>query len=106
MSAATLPDWDQLAEGAPTLTATMRRYLEQVGCVLRPASVAAAGVALRTFALFLAESIRTSPRSRSSNGRIWRTTNAGCSTAAPGSGRPPRRPGVCASVRCGCSSSG
>jgi site-specific recombinase XerD len=55
MSAASLPDWDELANKAPTLVATMRRYLEQVGCVLRPASVSAAGVALRTFALFLAE---------------------------------------------------
>jgi integrase len=37
------------------MTATMRAYLEQIGCVLRPASVTAADVALRTFAAFLAE---------------------------------------------------
>src|SRR5215213_7434722 len=34
----------------------MRRYLEQIGCVLRPGSVGAADLALRCFAAFLIES--------------------------------------------------
>ncbi len=50
-----LPGWQQLAAGAPTMAATMRAYLDQIGCVLRPASVAATDVGLRTFAAFLAE---------------------------------------------------
>jgi integrase len=50
-----LPRWEQLAVGAPTLTATMRAYLDQIGCVLRPSSVTATDTALRTFAAFLAE---------------------------------------------------
>jgi hypothetical protein len=33
----------------------MRRYLEQVACVLRPGSVGGADLALRSFAAFLAE---------------------------------------------------
>lgn len=45
--------WRTLAAAAPTMTATMRRYLEQVGCVLRPASVAATDGALRSFAVFI-----------------------------------------------------
>jgi site-specific recombinase XerD len=55
VSGTTLPGWDELATGAPTLTATMRRYLDQIGCVLRPASVRATDVALRTFASFLTQ---------------------------------------------------
>jgi integrase len=50
-----LPTWETLAEPVPVMTATMRRYLEQIDCVLRPASVQAADVALRTFATFIVE---------------------------------------------------
>jgi len=39
----------------PQITATMRRYLTQIGCVLRPGSVGGADLALRAFAGFLAE---------------------------------------------------
>jgi len=31
-----LPTWEQLATRAPDLVATMRRYLQQIGAVLRP----------------------------------------------------------------------
>jgi site-specific recombinase XerD len=49
-----LPAWDQLAARAPGVTEPMRRYLEQIACVLRPRSVVNADVALRCFAAFLA----------------------------------------------------
>jgi site-specific recombinase XerD len=52
---ALLPDWEQLAEAIPQITVPMRRYLEQVACVLRPGSVGGADLALRSFAAFLAE---------------------------------------------------
>ena len=35
---ALLPDWPQLAEVIPHVTIPMRRYLEQIACVLRPGS--------------------------------------------------------------------
>jgi site-specific recombinase XerD len=49
-----LPAWDQLAAKIPGVTEPMRRYLEQIACVLRPRSVENADVALRCFATFLA----------------------------------------------------
>jgi len=52
---ALLPDWAQLEQVIPQITAPMRRYLEQVACVLRPGSVSGADLALRSFAAFLAE---------------------------------------------------
>ena len=50
-----LPAWEQLAGTVPEITAPMRRYLEQIACVLRPGSVSGADLALRSFAAFLAE---------------------------------------------------
>jgi site-specific recombinase XerD len=50
-----LPAWDQLAARVPAVTEPMRRYLEQIACVLRPRSVVNADQALRCFAAFLAE---------------------------------------------------
>jgi site-specific recombinase XerD len=50
-----LPTWEQLAVSHAELVATMRRYLEQIACVLRPGSVAGADLALRSFAAFLVE---------------------------------------------------
>jgi site-specific recombinase XerD len=50
-----LPDWDQLAAAAPDMAATMRRYLDQLTCVLRPRSVGNADKALRSLAAFLAQ---------------------------------------------------
>lgn len=46
-------DWPQIAAVAPVLAATMLRYLDQLAVSLRPASVTAAGQALRTFAGYL-----------------------------------------------------
>jgi hypothetical protein len=52
---ALLPRWEQLEETIPAVTSPMRRYLTQIGCVLRPGSVSGADLALRAFAAFLAE---------------------------------------------------
>jgi len=49
-----LPRWDDLEAAVPQVAATMRRYLAQIGCVLRPGSVGGADLALRCFAAFLA----------------------------------------------------
>jgi site-specific recombinase XerD len=50
-----LPTWDRLAVTLPLVVASMRRYLEQVECVLRQGSVRNTDMALRSFAAFLAE---------------------------------------------------
>lgn len=50
-----LPGWAELEPVIPQVTATMRRYLAQIGCVLRPGSVSGADLALRSFAAFLTE---------------------------------------------------
>jgi hypothetical protein len=50
-----LPGWADLEPALPQIAATMRRYLAQIGCVLRPGSVGGADLALRCFAAFLAE---------------------------------------------------
>ena len=51
---APLPSWEQLGT-APAVVSAMRRYLEQVACVLWPRSAGSTGQALRCFAAFLAE---------------------------------------------------
>ncbi|MGB4916299.1 MAG: tyrosine-type recombinase/integrase [Propionicimonas sp.] len=48
-----LPTWEDLACTHPLVVATMRTYLTQIGCVLRPRSVANADIALRSLAAFL-----------------------------------------------------
>ncbi len=53
--AAPLPTWDELEPSLPLIVETMRRYLDQIGCVLRPGSVVNTDQALRAFAGFLAE---------------------------------------------------
>jgi site-specific recombinase XerD len=50
-----LPTWEQLAV-RPQLVDTMRRYLVQIACVLRPGSVTGTDLALRSFASFLVDS--------------------------------------------------
>jgi site-specific recombinase XerD len=50
-----LPGWEQLDATVPDLTAPMRRYLQQLDCILRPGSVSGADLALRSFAAFLTE---------------------------------------------------
>jgi site-specific recombinase XerD len=52
---ARLPDWNRLAADLPEVVATMRRYLDQLTCVLRPGSVSGADLALRSLAAFLVE---------------------------------------------------
>jgi site-specific recombinase XerD len=52
-----LPAWADLEPAVPQIAATMRRYLIQIGCVLRPGSVGGADLALRAFAGFLAETV-------------------------------------------------
>jgi len=46
-------DWPTIAEDAPTLAATMLRYLDQLALSLRPASVKRAETMLRHFACYL-----------------------------------------------------
>jgi site-specific recombinase XerD len=52
---ASLPTWTELEPMVPALVATMRRYLQQIACVLRPGSVGGADLALRSFAGFLVQ---------------------------------------------------
>jgi integrase len=52
---AELPGWAELEAAVPQVAATMRRYLTQISCILRPGSVSGAGLALRSFAAFLAQ---------------------------------------------------
>jgi hypothetical protein len=52
-----LPGWAELEPAVPQIAATMRRYLAQIGCILRPGSVGGAGLALRCFAAFLARTL-------------------------------------------------
>jgi hypothetical protein len=47
--------WDELEPGRPVMVDTMRRFVVQIGCTLRPGSVRGADLALRSFATFLAE---------------------------------------------------
>jgi integrase len=44
------PTWDEIEATAPQMVATMRRYLDDLGGLLKPASVRAAEVVLRHFA--------------------------------------------------------
>ncbi|RSM57984.1 hypothetical protein DMB66_31270 [Actinoplanes sp. ATCC 53533] len=50
-----LPAWDTLAAEIPDMVTPMRRYLDQLACILRPGSVSGADLALRSLAGFLVE---------------------------------------------------
>jgi site-specific recombinase XerD len=50
-----LPSWDELAVERPVMVVTMRAYLSQIACTLRPGSVGGADLALRSFTAFLGE---------------------------------------------------
>jgi len=50
-----LPCWDDLAGERAVLVDTMRRYLTQIACTLRPGSVKGSDLGLRCFAAFLAQ---------------------------------------------------
>jgi site-specific recombinase XerD len=52
---APLPAWPELDAVVPGVVAAMRRYLEQIACVLRPGSVTGTDLALRSFAAFLVD---------------------------------------------------
>jgi len=54
-----LASWADLEPAVPQMVDTMRRYLTQIGCVLRPGSVVNADIALRCFAGFL---VQTAPQ--------------------------------------------
>jgi hypothetical protein len=70
-----LPDWDHLAATAPDVVATMRRYLDQLACVLRPGSGGGgADLALRSLAAFLtkhAPGTAAAPHRYADRGRIF-----------------------------------
>ena len=51
--AAPVATWDQVAAELPQVAATMRAYLAQLACVLRPGSVNGADQSLRCFATYL-----------------------------------------------------
>jgi site-specific recombinase XerD len=50
-----LPVWDELEDVLPGVVGSMRRYLTQIECILRPGSVKNTDGSLRCFAAFLAE---------------------------------------------------
>jgi site-specific recombinase XerD len=53
---AAIASWDEIAERAPQIAATMSAYLEQIAVSSRPSTVDAAGLALRQFADHLTSS--------------------------------------------------
>lgn len=82
-----LPDWPQLAAAIPEVVAPMRRYLDQLACILRPGSVSGADLALRSLAAFLAEQapevrvIADIRRHHVEDFRSWLTSRSGYRTA-------------------------
>ena len=52
-------DWVGFEVSIPTVAATMRRYLEQLTCLLRPGSVGNADQALRSLAASWSSKLRT-----------------------------------------------
>jgi hypothetical protein len=101
-----LPTWQELAV-CPQIVDTMRRYLDQIACVLRPGSVTGADLALRSFAAFL---IETAPEVTSTvqvTRRHVEDYKPWLAKRPPGRtprGSPRRRWRI-ASAPCGCSSS-
>src|ERR1700745_3330301 len=90
-----LPAWAELEPAVPQIAATMRRYLIQIGCVLRPGSVGGADLALRSFAGFLAETgpgvanLAAGARRRIEDYKPWRA-------ARPGQNKPKLTPATIA----------
>ena len=99
-----LPGWADLEAAVPQVAATMRRYLTQIGCVLRPGSVGGADLALRCFAGFLAQaapevtSIAQVTRRHIEDYKPWLAARPGQNKPrlTPGDHRPP--PGHAADV--------
>ena len=103
-----LATWPQIEASAPVMAATMRRYLEQIACSLRPGSVSNADQALRAFAGFLHQSApdvvtRRRGRPRPHRGLQALARRPGRAATARGSASTPARTGW---APCGCSSSG
>ena len=89
----TLAGWADLEAAIPQVAATMRRYLTQIGCVLRPGSVGGADLALRCFAAFLAQA---APEV-TSTAQITRRHIEDCKpwlAARPGQNKPRLTPGT------------
>ena len=88
-----LPAWADLEPVIPQIAATMRRYLTQISCVLRPGSVTGADLALRSFAAFLAQtapgvtSIAQVTRAHIEDYKPWLA-------ARPGQNKPRLTPGT------------
>jgi site-specific recombinase XerD len=82
-----LPDWDRLAVTIPDVVAPMRRYLDQLTCILRPGSVTGVDLALRSLATFLVEHavevrcIADIRRHHVEDFRTWLTARPGHRTA-------------------------
>ena len=92
----------------PQIVATMRRYLEQIACVLRPGSVTGADLALRSFAGVPGRDRTRGHQHRAGDPSPHRGLQALVGQTAraeqgPASPPPPWRTG---SAPCGCSSSG
>lgn len=81
-----LPGWDQLAAEIPDMVTPMRRYLDQLACILRPGSVSGADLALRSLAAFLVEEapevrvIADIRRRHIEDFRTWLTARSGYRT--------------------------
>lgn len=80
-----LATWEELSV-RPELVHVMQRYLEQIGCLLRPGSVSGADLALRSFGEFLIQCApevpTTDPRTRADHD-LYRAT---CSAELSDSG--------------------
>ncbi|WP_157744564.1 tyrosine-type recombinase/integrase [Micromonospora viridifaciens] len=82
-----LPSWGQLADVIPDMVTTMRRYLDQISCILRPGSVRGADQALRSLAAFLAQhapdvsSVADIGRRHMEDFRQWLADRSGYRTA-------------------------
>jgi site-specific recombinase XerD len=83
------PDWVPIVERAPQLVATAWRYLDQIGLSLRPATVAAADIALRGLTRHLVagglEGFAAVERRHIESYKQW------LATAGTRDGRPPAR---------------
>ncbi|MEN3615781.1 hypothetical protein AAH979_40595 [Plantactinospora sp. ZYX-F-223] len=103
-----LPRWEDLAADIPDVVVTMRRYLDQISCILRPGSVSGADQALRSLAAFLTEQapdvtgVADIHRRHLEDFRRRLADRPGRDTTRVS---PPLEPSLTGSAPCGCSSS-